>query len=141
MKRKTFTFLLIAALLLPVLSGCNLYSTVAKLEAAEEHIEQRLDAVEERVETQIEDRIKAAVAPQVRPSGNAPEGTLTEDEAASIALEHAGLTADQVDGLRSRYEIDDRVPEFEVEFRQDRREYDYTIHAETGDILSYDRND
>jgi len=28
-----------------------------------------------------------------------------------------------------------------VEFRVDRMEYDYTIHAETGEILSFDMDD
>lgn len=64
---------------------------------------------------------------------------LTAEEAQAIALKHAGLAADQVTQLRSRYEVDDAVPEYEVEFRQGDYEYDYTIHAKTGKVLDWDK--
>lgn len=67
--------------------------------------------------------------------------TITAEEAQTIALEHAGLTADQVTGLRANFDRDDGIPEYEVEFRQDRWEYEYEIHAETGEILSWDKDD
>ena len=68
---------------------------------------------------------------------------LTEEEAKAIALKHAGLEAGQVKGLRAEYDLDDGVPEWEVEFYADGMEYDYEIHAETGKIRSWDkeRND
>ena len=66
---------------------------------------------------------------------------ITTEEAQVIALAHAGLTADQVTGLRASFDRDDGVPEYEVEFRQDRWEYEYEIHAETGAILSWDKDD
>ena len=69
------------------------------------------------------------------------ENTITAEEAESIALEHAGFTADEVTGLHSQYDLDDGVPEYEVEFRADGWEYEYEIHAETGDIRAYDRDD
>lgn len=64
---------------------------------------------------------------------------LTAEEAQAIALEHAGLTAQQVTLTHTRYEVDDGVPEYDVEFRYEDREYDYTIHAETGEILEFDQ--
>ena len=64
---------------------------------------------------------------------------LTEKEAQNIALEHADLTAEQVTLLRTHYDEDDGVPEYEVEFRQGDYEFDYTIHAETGKVLQWDR--
>lgn len=77
----------------------------------------------------------AAAAPAVS------QATITKEEAEAIALAHAGFTADQVTRLRTEYEIDDGVPRYEVQFRQDRWEYDYEIDANTGAILSYDRDD
>lgn len=65
---------------------------------------------------------------------------LTEDEAISIALADAGLTQDQVTGLRSDFDYDDGVPEYEVEFRHGGYEYDYEIHAETGAIRFRDKD-
>lgn len=75
---------------------------------------------------------------------NTPEtaaARLTREEAQTIALKHAGLTADQVTRLRTEYEIDDGIPRYEVTFLQRRWEYDYEIHADTGAILSYDKDD
>lgn len=66
---------------------------------------------------------------------------LERDQAEAIALEHAGFTVDQVVGLRSKYEIDDGVPVYEIDFHVERTEYDYTVHAETGEILEWDMDD
>lgn len=67
-------------------------------------------------------------------------GRISEEAAWQIALEHAGLTRDQVTGTHIEFEIDDGRPEYNVEFHQGYLEYDYEIHAETGKILSYDRD-
>ena len=60
-------------------------------------------------------------------------------KAKSIALAHAGLTEAQVKGLRAEYDRDDGRPEYDVEFRVGNMEYEYEIHAETGKILSWDK--
>lgn len=93
-------------------------------------------AIANRVDT-IEENVENAVVNMVNPTQEA----ITQEEAESIALQHAGFTADQVTGLRTEYEIDDGIPRFEVRFRQDRWEYDYEINAETGAILSFDKDD
>lgn len=80
---------------------------------------------------------EAIVSPVSR---QATTAMITRDEAQTIVLEHAGLTADQVSGLRTEYEVDDGVARYEVQFRQGRWEYDYEINAATGDIISYDRD-
>ena len=66
--------------------------------------------------------------------------TISREDAIAIALKDAGLTKDQVTGLRAEFEYDDAQPEYHVEFRYDGREYDYEIHAETGKILSRDKD-
>jgi len=63
---------------------------------------------------------------------------ITEEEARDIALKHAGHEADKVKGLRTEYELDDGIPEYEITYYFENKEYDYTIHGETGDIISYD---
>ena len=65
---------------------------------------------------------------------------LTREEAQAIALAHAGFTADQVTGLRTHRDKDDRTPTYEIEFRVGRTEYEYELHAETGRILDFDRD-
>lgn len=64
--------------------------------------------------------------------------TITENQAKEIALNHAGLTEDQVTNLKVKQDRDNGRTEYEVEFRKDRTEYDYEIDTETGDILSYE---
>lgn len=71
----------------------------------------------------------------------APAARLSEDEALAIALDHAGFTEAEVTGLRIRLDTDDRTPDYEIEFRQGRLEYEYEIHAETGAIKDFDRDD
>ena len=74
-----------------------------------------------------------------KPTEPAPE-KLTKAEAEAVALAHAGLTANQVMGLETEYDVDDGVPEYSVEFYADGWEYDYEIHAETGKILEWDKD-
>ena len=66
---------------------------------------------------------------------------VTQTDAEAIALEHAGAAADQVKFLHSEYEIDDQIPQYDVEFYYNNTEYNYEIHAETGEILSFERDD
>ena len=68
-----------------------------------------------------------------------PKQSLTAQEARDIALTHAGLSADAVTFGRTEYDVDDGVPEYEIEFHADGWEYDYEIHAETGEIRSSDK--
>jgi uncharacterized membrane protein YkoI len=65
---------------------------------------------------------------------------LTAEEAKNAALKHAGLKASQVKGLRAEYDVDDGVPQWDVEFYADGFEYDYEIHAESGKIRSWDKD-
>ena len=74
------------------------------------------------------------------PTERAPAQELTREEAQAIALAHAGFTADQVTGLRTHRDHDDRTPTYEIEFRVGRTEYEYELHAETGRILDFDRD-
>ena len=64
---------------------------------------------------------------------------LTAQEARDIALKDANLTAENVIFDLTEYETDDGVPVYEIEFHADGWEYDYEIHAETGTILSSDK--
>ena len=68
---------------------------------------------------------------------------ITREIAVSTALGDAGLTVNQVTALRTDFDYDHGIPEYEVEFRYEGYEYDYEIHAVTGEILavSKDRDD
>ena len=45
----------------------------------------------------------------------------------------------QVTRLRAELDYDRKLPDYEVEFFYDGYEYDYKIHAETGEILSVNK--
>lgn len=126
MKHRIIPLTLAILLVLTMLSGCSI---TREIDAAEDKIEQKLDTVEEHIENKIEQSAAAPTADQISPA-----------QAAEIALNHAGLTADQVQYLHTEYEIDDRIPQYDVQFYMDRMEYEYEIHAETGEILSSDRD-
>ena len=78
----------------------------------------------------------AAAAPA--PSASATE--LTPEQAEAIALEHAGLTAEQVTRLRSERDRERGGLHYDIEFRHDGWEYDYEVDAATGEILSHEKD-
>ena len=80
------------------------------------------------------------------PSAAAPSGSsaaasaVNEDSALSIALEHAGVTREQLVHSRVKPDRDDGLMIFEVEFiTTDGMEYDYDISQADGTILSFNQ--
>lgn len=65
-------------------------------------------------------------------------GSITEEEATAIALEHAGVTQEEATLYRVKADREDGQAVYEVEFAVGTTEYDYTIAQDTGKILSYD---
>ena len=116
-----FTAILLMAALF---AGCG---TARALDRAEDQVENRLDQAEKALENTLRSSPTAAQM-------------LTREEAESIALESAELTAEEITGLHSEYDIDDGVPEWEIDFYSGGWEYDYTIHAENGTILHSERD-
>ena len=79
---------------------------------------------------------------ETRPKATEPKAELiSKDKAKSIALKHAGFSAEDVSGLKAEYDKDDGVPVYEVEFHKGHKEYSYEIHAESGKILSWEVDD
>ena len=65
------------------------------------------------------------------------------DKAKSIALNHAGVSESSTYELKVKQDYDDGRLEYEVEFKANGVEYEYTILASDGSILSHesDRDD
>ena len=132
MKIRFFALLLMAVMTVSLLAGCGL--RVMHLPKSEQ-----LDA-----SVTIQDVPDGSVPLAANPTGSQAPGapqTLTEQEILAIALTHAGFAEDEVRALRVEPELWDRIPHFDVEFTVGRWEYEYEIHAETGAILSFDRDD
>lgn len=146
MKKQLTAVLMILALLLTMV-GCSVANAVQMLDAAEDKVEAKLDAAEEKLEKSFREAAAPAVPVETRPAPvetipavTEPAGKLTREQAEKIAFDYLGFTADQVTRLHSEYEIDDGIPQFDVEFHQGDWEYEFEIHAENGRILSYDKD-
>ncbi|MDE7311334.1 MAG: PepSY domain-containing protein [Eubacterium sp.] len=64
---------------------------------------------------------------------------LSDEEAKTRALAHAGLTSGEVTFLKSSLDYEDGRKVYDVEFyTADGKEYDYEIDASTGEVVSYD---
>ncbi len=66
------------------------------------------------------------------------EQYIGEDRAKKIALDHAGRTEGAVERLRVKLDRDDGRMIYEVDFREDRMEYEYEIDAIDGTIRQAD---
>ena len=118
MKKRFLSLLLVTMLVSMIMTGCRMGQAVQSVgKAAEQGAEAVVDALT-----------------QTKP-------VLTPEEAKQIALKHAGLMEDQVVGLHAQYEIEHGTPIYDVEFHHSTWEYDYEIHADTGEILSFSKDD
>lgn len=87
---------------------------------------------------------KTTTQTQETPSSSIAEGVdgvdmIPLEDAKAIALEHAGLTEEEVTFIKSDLDKDFDDHNYDIEFyTEDRLEYDYEIDAYTGRILGYD---
>ena len=140
MKNRLFVLLLITALMVPALAGCQ--TAENRVEAAGNAVESKAESVGET----LKEAVGTATAPRTAPAPDtvpaaSTENAITIEVAQDIALKHAGFTADQVTHLYAEYEIEHGVPRYDVEFHEGHWEYDYEIHAGTGEILSFEKDD
>ena len=71
-------------------------------------------------------------------TGGTASGDIGSDQAKSIALNHAGVSESNTYGLKVKQDYDDGRLEYEVEFKSGGMEYEYTINAADGTILSHE---
>lgn len=60
------------------------------------------------------------------------------DKAKKIALNHAGVSSGKAHFTKAKFEKDDGVATYEIEFTVGKREYEYEINAKTGSIIDSD---
>ncbi len=63
---------------------------------------------------------------------------ITADEAKSAALTHAGVTG-EVEKYECDFDTDDGIAVYEIEFETSEYEFEYDIHAVTGEIIESDK--
>ena len=128
--------LLLTFVMVFTLVGCSAANAAHRLDAAEDKIERTLDAAEDSVERII----RKPVTPTPTAAESTSNTTITQAQAENIALEYAGFTVGQVARLRTEYEVDDGIPQYDVSFYEGDWEYEFEISAEDGTILSYDKD-
>lgn len=72
--------------------------------------------------------------------GTAAAGDVTETEAASIAMEHAGVKEDDALSLRVSREEEDGVAVYDVEFATADRRYHCDVVRSSGEVLNFSYN-
>ena len=81
-----------------------------------------------------------AVPSQTSAGPNTATGDIGIEKAKQIALSHAGLSQGSVSFVKVKLEYDDGVKLYDIEFYSGNVEYDYEINAESGAIISVDRD-
>ncbi len=79
---------------------------------------------------------------QGAPSKSAPQADslIEPKEARAIALEYADIDSDNVKFIKTDLDRDDGIAQYEVEFIHDHMEYDITIDALDGTVLSFEKD-
>ena len=134
MKMRFWSLLLVTMLVCMAMTGCRAGSVGQKVESAGRAVERGVEAAGDS----LRQSMGTTTAPESTWSANP---VLTAEEAQKIALKHAELTADQVTALHTEYEIEHGIPQYDVEFRHGNWEYDYEVHADTGEILAFSKDD
>lgn len=122
-----------------LLAGCVTVIPSRQLPAASDPSVSRPARSEEQAEPSAPVTGQPA-EPQKQPAPSTA-GRISAEQAKDIALAHAGFAAGQVSRLQAEPELDKQPPHYDVEFHQGQWEYDYAIHAETGAILSFEKDD
>lgn len=129
MKNRFYTVLLLAVFSLMLFTGCASVKAMPRLIPSPEG-------------TAVQDPAPQNPTPAATPAQSSvtEPKQITKEIAVSIALQHAGLTENAVTRLHTEFDYDDGRPEYEVDFHYSGYEYDYEIHAETGEIISWDKD-
>lgn len=122
----------------------------SKLDSVEDAVESKADAVEDIIENNLNpvedilkdkvDTVKDAFLQAATDTAVTQNALIGEEEAKRIALNHAGLSAEEVVFDRTDRDCDNGIYHYEVEFHVGLTEYEYDIHAESGEILSFEKD-
>lgn len=73
------------------------------------------------------------------PSSTTVVKTISHEQSKTIALQHAELTDATIQRIEAELDIECGVLVYEVEFDYNGYEYSYNIHAQTGEILWFEK--
>ena len=64
---------------------------------------------------------------------------ISTEQAKEIALKHANLTTTEVTFGKVELDFDDGIQKYDIKFYNNKIQYDYEIDANTGEIISYEK--
>ena len=88
------------------------------------------------VDTQAQTETTAPAAASDTTPAQTVTGTVDEETAQKIALEHAGVKATDATITKSRLDYEGRRQVYEIEWYAGGKKYDYEIAVDTGEVLS-----
>ncbi len=140
--KKIFTFILLAACLL-AMAGCANSNTANPNQDTGSAVNRETsqntdDATTENDTLSNGASVSTDAANMANNTTTDSPAVIGEDAAKAAALEHAGLTEDEVTFLLANLDRDDGRNVYDVEFYADLKEYDYEIDAYSGEIVSHD---
>lgn len=123
--KKTLSIIVVLLLSITVMTGCSNNQSQTPSQPSQE-----TEQTQQTPTAQI----------QQAPSQNTVDTSnfIGEEKAKEIALQRAGITAENVTFDRTELDFDDGVWKYEIEFRQGRNEYDADIKADDGTIISFE---
>lgn len=68
------------------------------------------------------------------------DNLISKEKAKEIVLEHAGLKESDVKFVKAKLDYDDGRYEYEIEFVSENVEYEYSVNAENGRVVEFDRD-
>lgn len=137
MKKRLLSLLAVTALLISLFAACE---QTAENQKKTDHTTIHPTASDNNTPPENGEGAQHAVETTAPLNDGTEPRKLTAEEAQDIALNDAGLTREAVTRLYTEFDYDDGVPQYEVQFAYERMEYEYEIHAETGSILSYEKD-
>lgn len=83
---------------------------------------------------------KAAADSTAANPTTANTGYISVDDAKAAALAHAGLSASEVTFEKAKFDSDEYIAHYDIEFVKGNTEYDYEINAKTGAVMDYEKD-
>ena len=130
----------ILAVLLAVLCVCSLASGALAADTDAQSQATQKSGAQLAPDTEAAQDSEAQSAPRAKKGGKKqeaaePENAIGKDAAKEKALADAGLSAEQVEKVRSRVSESDGVTVYKIHFTYDGQRYSYRIDAVSGEIL------
>lgn len=121
------------------IADLNTDADVVKAEDSEQKEDRKVEKPEVRIKETKADKSADQAKAKETSKNEAPQVEyIGVEKGKSIALNHAGIEVSQVRWDDAEFDLDNGVPHYELEFKLGKNEYEYDIHAVTGNIIKFE---